>query len=98
MSSAAADGSHPPPADAVKSGAADVTATEKSESDLVPISPDRDEVIYDFLPGLSTLNVNGRPKFELERTVTDVYGAEPVAAAGEESGEKRSTEDVATER
>ncbi|KAI3805970.1 hypothetical protein L1987_21858 [Smallanthus sonchifolius] len=51
--------------EAVKGGAADVTAAEKSESDLVPISPDRQEVIYDFPPGLSTLNVNGRPKFEL---------------------------------
>lgn len=52
----------------------------KSKSNQVPISSNRieiednehkheheheDEKIYDFPPGLSTLNVNGRPKFEL---------------------------------
>ncbi|KAK1412540.1 hypothetical protein QVD17_33883 [Tagetes erecta] len=50
--------------------------TTKSKSNQVSISSNRieieedeheheEEVIYDFPPGLSTLNVNGRPKFEL---------------------------------
>ncbi|KAD6120158.1 hypothetical protein E3N88_11429 [Mikania micrantha] len=51
----------------------DAMATDNSKSEL-PISDDRNrvgdddkhEVIYDFPPGLSTLNVNGRPRFELE--------------------------------